>query len=297
MFYRLASLSIFCCLLSGVPGCSRPDLSEEEDLLAGSTGSQTAAGPGGIASPDVQGQPAAGDETAAPTAGADAPAGPPAAGEAAPVEVPEEVVPEEGSSSAIQDVIDQIAQASASDPVELAEDAPQLAGDLVISEYIPYPDGALNHEWIEIYNPGDQTFNLRGCELTSFDDLAHVVETDVSIGPKEYVLLVRNENSAVDEELDFVYIYARITMENGDADSLELNCGDVEIDGIVQQEEALGADGEPLVSRTFSVQLDTAHLNSGDNDALENWCRGVEPFGPDGDNHGTPGRPNVSCQN
>lgn len=63
--------------------------------------------------------------------------------------------------------------------------------DIIISEFLPNPKGADDHEWIELYNKGEQTIDLSGFKLQ--DNSARIFnisdDLNLSIQAKKYLVL------------------------------------------------------------------------------------------------------------
>src|SRR6478672_8856445 len=67
---------------------------------------------------------------------------------------------------------------------------PTAAGQLVISEFMPSPSNSNDGEYLEIYNPGPNTYDLLGCEVSDNDpDRGHIVAKSVLVMPGRYVTL------------------------------------------------------------------------------------------------------------
>ncbi|MCB1168379.1 MAG: lamin tail domain-containing protein, partial [Leptospiraceae bacterium] len=67
---------------------------------------------------------------------------------------------------------------------------PDAAGDLLFSELQYNPAGPENlGEWIELYNPTNFIWNLKGCVLDESGGDDHTIASDVLVAPHDYAVL------------------------------------------------------------------------------------------------------------
>lgn len=166
-----------------------------------------------------------------------------------------------------------------------------LAGDLVISELMVNPPGADDgKEWIEIYNPGDETIELEGVVLrySKVDDTGEKfhVFSELSIEGGQYLVVGDADPAALQEFVDYGY-------GGGDASPISLGqttgkvglgCAGNEIDTILYE--------EPVESASYTFD-GTRPPDAAGNDDLTSWCNAVTPLGDDA--FGTPGAANDPC--
>lgn len=166
----------------------------------------------------------------------------------------------------------------------------RLPGDLVISEFIPDPDGIdTGHEWIELYNATGAPLDLKGMSLIH----AAVDGT----GEKEYVF----NASEVAAGAYFVVgdvraepLPAHVNYSYGDklgalrnqGGMLAIRCGTKVIDEVKYSKAA---------SPARSLQLDGKLVpDSANNDVEAQFCAGRTAIAGTR-NFGTPGHPNTPC--
>jgi hypothetical protein len=164
---------------------------------------------------------------------------------------------------------------------------PTAAGQLVISEFMAQPSTGNAGEYIEIYNPGPNTYDLLGCEVSDNDpDRGHIVSANVLVMPGRYVTLAYGDAAAAGFSPDYSYAG---TFKLGSQDIVALKCGGVTID--VVDYSAVGAF--PVTDR-YSMTLAPGKLDAVANDTPANWCSAAYREYHPGD-FGTPGGANQAC--
>ena len=191
---------------------------------------------------------------------------------------------------------------------------PTMAGQVVITEIMADSAGPPDDmgEWFELYNPTNQTFDLKGCAL--FDTAAtntDEVLTHVIIAPGAYVTMARFGD--VSGGFSPTYNYHTTLLPGGGlnpnadvkfsnmGDRVGITCGVTPID-VVNFSTAdwlllTTQAPTPQVPHGRTYSLDPTRLNAVDNDNPQNWCTGgpaVYPL-PAGPDHGTPGIANPPC--
>lgn len=161
------------------------------------------------------------------------------------------------------------------------ESDPSMQEFLVINEINYNSAGDFDTEdWLELYNPGDNTIDLTDWILTKDDETAgFLFPSNTIIGPNEYLVICRNQEK-------FHQYFPKVTNYSGDlnfalsngGDKIKLyNNGNQLIDSVCYNDTfpwPPGADGNGP-----TLMLRESHL---DNAQPENWQAD--------NNHGTPGR-------
>ena len=164
---------------------------------------------------------------------------------------------------------------------------PTAAGQLVISEFMAQPSTGNAGEYLEIYNPGPNTYDLLGCEASDNDpDRGAIVTTSVLVMPGRYVTLAYGDAAAAGFGPDYSYAG---TFKLGSQDIVALKCGGVTID--VVDYSAVGAF--PVTDR-YAMTLAPGKLDAVANDDPANWCTAAYREYHPGD-FGTPGGANQAC--
>lgn len=89
-------------------------------------------------------------------------------------------------------------------------------------------------EWIELYNTGDTPVNLVGYSLSDLGGNFHQIGSNITIAPKGFAVLCRNDNPALNGGVTCDYQYLNFVLANtsGDAVILKDNNGDL-VDQVV----------------------------------------------------------------
>ena len=68
--------------------------------------------------------------------------------------------------------------------------------DLIISEFIPNPEGSDDHEWIELYNNSDQDINLLGWQVDDQDggSKPYIIQEELIILANSFLLIPREQS-------------------------------------------------------------------------------------------------------
>ena len=163
-------------------------------------------------------------------------------------------------------------------------------GDIVISEYLPNPEGAdTGKEWIELYVTRDVDLNglVLGTEAGPKDVLDDArclrVEAD------SHVVLAQSADPAMNAGLPPPLALFDFALTNGASASaperrITLGIGGVTLDEVSYTSSTSGA----------ARAVDPAALDPTGNDDEPAWCDARLSYGT-GDNKGTPGQANPSC--
>ncbi len=150
--------------------------------------------------------------------------------------------------------------ADAPTPLPLAP-IPAGPATLVFSEFLANPAAVDDSagEWLELFNAGDTTVNLRGWSLTDLDSDRHVIGADVLVEPGTYVVLARSGDAATNGGVAAAYSYSGLSLANGDDELLLLAPDGTEIDRVVWGNElsiSAGASlerSDPRVTASWST--------------------------------------------
>jgi Lamin Tail Domain len=164
-------------------------------------------------------------------------------------------------------------------------------GDLVITEIMNNPSAVSDTfgEWFEVYNDAPYTIDLLGLNIqhTAGDPNAiHTITQSVSIPSGGYVVLGRNNNSAVNGGVFVDYQYATVVLNNT-IDYVALLDGSTVIDEVAYDESS-GLDPAGA-----SRNLDPIYMSASLNDNDSNFC--VASSMMTGGDAGTPGSANDAC--
>jgi cysteine-rich repeat protein len=174
------------------------------------------------------------------------------------------------------------------------------------------PDDALR-EWIELYNPGTVTVDLRGLllrDLTGKDNALIQATKPLKLLPNGRVVIAASGDPAKNGGLDAVWGWnvagkpPVFALNNGSKDDVVLAWNGVVIDQITYLPKGYLCD-EPQpppkcedvgwpVTEAKSMSLDPAGHTAAANDDAKLWCLGSGKYGAAID-EGSPGKANSSC--
>lgn len=163
--------------------------------------------------------------------------------------------------------------------------APEVAGDLLLSEIMPRSQsGSDNGEWFELHNPTRSPLELEGCEI--YDNRAEPIDASLIIEPGGYAVFARSSDPAVNHGLPRVdWAYGGIAMSNS-GEVIGIRCGGTIIDQFDYPSS--------LVVLGAAAQLRPDVLDPVAADAADAWC--IAPAGVGfgtADKLGTPGAATV----
>jgi hypothetical protein len=117
----------------------------------------------------------------------------------------------------------------------LAPSPTPIPTTLFISEFLADPAAVDDNagEWVELYNPGPESINLRGWTLADLKRDRHLIDVDLQIAPDAYVVLARNGDPAVNGGVIADYVYRNIALANKDDELLLISPEGVEVDRVV----------------------------------------------------------------
>lgn len=120
---------------------------------------------------------------------------------------------EEENGESIQDSEDKVAEAETgedSDDAEV-EELIAISGNVIISEFIPNPDGNdSQEEWIELYNTEEFDIDLGGWQLDDIEggSSPYTIDDGVVIGAEEYLVFYREDTGiALNNDEDSVRLF------------------------------------------------------------------------------------------
>ncbi len=158
--------------------------------------------------------------------------------------------------------------------------------DVMITELSPYPrSGGDDYEWIELYNTGMDTVNLKGCALkktiTSSTATTRVeIEEDLFIDPSAFLVLGR-------DSVDFAdFNYSSFILSNS-GQSIYIMCDTLMIDSLIYKSASDSINPFPIESG-YSLDIEVAHIRERENGM--HWCSGSDSieFSTGLENFGSP---------
>lgn len=159
--------------------------------------------------------------------------------------------------------------------------------EVVITEIMQNP-GVIDDtvgEWFELFNPGLESFQLRGCVVEGGGvGESFTIDTDLVIDGGDYLTF------ATDVMPGFVpdYAWAGSFALNNGTDTVRLICDATTVDEVTYNDGATFPDPTGA-----AMQLEPTTTDATSNDDGANWCTAGVPFGA-GD-LGTPGAANTTC--
>ncbi len=170
---------------------------------------------------------------------------------------------------------------------EGAQDNPQAAGEVVITEIMYDPHDPLadeRGEWFELYNATDRVVDLVGCTVDAGG--ARTVLGTMRTDAGGRFVLARSSDAEANGGLAPDHLF-EFPLGNAGT-TLTLTCIDVVVDAVAYDDGGAFPD-----ARAHSIALDPAATDAAANDAGANWCRARPAYAEA--NHGTPGEANPSC--
>jgi hypothetical protein len=160
---------------------------------------------------------------------------------------------------------------------------PSAAGAVLITELMSDPRALpdAQGEWFELFNPGPEALELRGCLIDDGGATARAIGSAFVIEPDQYRAVARSAAPGFVPDL-----VATFSLGN-DADRLGLQCG-----GRVIDEVSYSASRGSVLKAGASLALDPLQLDAALNDLDSAWCPAVTAYSSD---LGTPGQPNDPC--
>ncbi|MCB0047631.1 MAG: lamin tail domain-containing protein, partial [Caldilineaceae bacterium] len=132
---------------------------------------------------------------------------------------------------------------------------PPITGPLPrirISEFMANP-AAVNDsegEWIELFNADSAAVNLRGWRIADLGSDGHTITDDLIIQPGTYLILGRNDARSENGGVPVAYVYASVSLSNGEDELLLIAPGDREADRVVWGDGALATSSGTSLERT-----------------------------------------------
>lgn len=174
---------------------------------------------------------------------------------------------------------------------ETIPDNVPAAGEVIITEFIPNPDGTdTDREWFEVYNTTGAEKSLFSVVFRN-ESGANPAEYQffdpaITIGANEYLVFVRDTDETVNGGVVGGVEYSGGNLVNGasGADLLSLNTYDGTVIDAVPYDNP--TDGS-------SFQLSSDSLDATANDDAANWCAATTSYGDGG--NGSPGAANEAC--
>jgi hypothetical protein len=132
---------------------------------------------------------------------------------------------------------------------------PPITGPLpriFISEFLANPDAVSDAagEWIELYNADTVAVNLRGWRIADLGTDGHTIREDVTLAPGQYLVFGRSAERSENGGVDVAYVYASMSLSNGDDEILLLAPGGREADRVVWGAGVLATTSGASLERT-----------------------------------------------
>jgi len=174
-------------------------------------------------------------------------------------------------------------------------------GDLLITEFMPNPGGAVsdtNGEWLELYNNTKADIDLAGQTIAtesksggSRKTMTFDAKTPVIVKSGAYFVISRSGVGKDNGWLPAGKVFSAMTLGNSGG-RIFIESGSTVIDKVFYDDD--GKNGWPTYSSN-SVQLSTDKYTAAANDLGASWCKGVKAYDKVGTNKGTPGAANHVC--
>jgi hypothetical protein len=160
---------------------------------------------------------------------------------------------------------------------------PRMEGDVVVTEFMANPSalGDDDGEWFELYNPTNETWNLKDCVLEDLGIDDHTISDSLVVRPTTYVTLARSDAPGFGAD----YVYGNDFRLANDGDEIIVTCDGNEIAQVAYL-EAFGFGASVPDGASLSL---LRGLDESDNDDGANWCESTSDYNGD---RGTPGAPN-----
>ncbi|GLB50343.1 lamin tail domain-containing protein [Neptunitalea lumnitzerae] len=158
-------------------------------------------------------------------------------------------------------------------------------GDLIITEIMQNPsavDDAYG-EYFEVYNTTDHDIDMIGLTIGSnYAPEEFTITTSLVVAPGAFVVFGKNSDTAANGGVTLDYTYPTTFNLGNSSDRITISCNDDLIDRVAYDDGATFPD--PIGA---SMELNSEHYNSTDNDLGSNWYTATVEYG-NGD-YGTPG--------
>lgn len=172
-------------------------------------------------------------------------------------------------------------------------------GSVVINEIQPHVDNAEDKDaqWIELYNTTSAAIKLKGWKLevktgAAAKQKTHVINADITLNAKGYVVLAGSTNKAVNGNLVATYAWGADWGLEPNTDTLRL----IDVPGKKINDTVVYGVQTPPMKTNYALALDPKFANSAANDNKLYWCYAESAISsPSGTSYGTPGSQNTSC--
>jgi hypothetical protein len=167
---------------------------------------------------------------------------------------------------------------------------PTVSGEVIFTELMPNPRRSdSNGEWVEVYNAGDATFNLRGCVVIQSGSGQFTINSTTNgmvVQPGQHATMGGAGDSALGFDATFNYSSSQFLLADANK-TLTLRCGAVDIDVVSYTTTTTG----------YTLSLDPSAYDAASNDDAASWCdtpAGTYSTAP-AEEHGTPNALNPDC--
>ena len=171
----------------------------------------------------------------------------------------------------------------------LCDEGVMTAGELVITEIMKDPTGALvdaSAEWFEVYNASTHLITMCGWTISDAGTDTHTMTSDVEVLPGAYALFMRSSNRASNGGLTADYTYGSDIQMGNSGDEIILTNDGVVIDRVDYTTSFPSVAG-------YSLTLKSSAFDSVSNNTASNWCKATSSYYAG--NYGTPGAANDAC--
>jgi hypothetical protein len=165
-----------------------------------------------------------------------------------------------------------------------------VSGEVIFTELMPNPRRSdSNGEWVEVYNAGDATFNLRGCVVIQSGSGQFTINATTNgmvVQPGQHATMGGAGDSALGFDATFNYSSSQFLLADANK-TLTLRCGAVDIDVVSYTTTTTG----------YTLSLDPSAYDAASNDDAASWCdtpAGTYSTAP-AEEHGTPNALNPDC--
>ena len=179
---------------------------------------------------------------------------------------------------------------------QLCIKAPEMPGDLVMTEIMYNPDGVVDSagEWVEIYNPTTVTFDVTGvafADNTGSFKVANPAGGALLLPPASYLVVASNAEPTANGNVKGALKWAGGTALANTGEALTLTSVDGALLDTVTYK--VGASGWPdLVGASLTLEPSLMGSATANDDAAS-WCAAATPWS--GGDKGTPGALNTAC--
>lgn len=156
---------------------------------------------------------------------------------------------------------------------------PSTIPQIYISEFLANPAAVSDEvgEWLELFNGESVAVNLRGWQLRDLDTDHHTIGLDLIIGPGQYLILARSQDTSLNGGVPASYTYSGLTLANSSDELLLMSADGQEVDRVAW------GDGHMLTPKA-GASAQRMEMTSG-----STWFTSSEPWPGSTGDFGSPG--------